>query len=83
MDIYYFVDQQGHNLRRPMADYLKDGIYGLRPKTNRVLYFFFLTNGVVLVHATRKKTDKIPEHDLALAIRRKSEVEENQNMERS
>ncbi len=84
--VYAYIDElrwQGHNLRRPMADYLRDGIYELRPKANRVLYFFFLTNGVVLVHAIRKKTDKIPEHDLALAIRRKSEVGENQNIERS
>jgi phage-related protein len=83
--IYAYIDelrQQGHNLRRPMADYLRDGIYELRPKTNRVLYFFFLTSGVVLVHAIRKKTDKIPEQDLTLAIRRKSEVEENQNIEK-
>ena len=84
--VYAYIDElrrQGHNLRRPMADYLRDGIYELRPKTNRVLYFFFLTNGVVLVHAIRKKTGKIPEQDMELAIKRKRETEENQNIERS
>lgn len=84
--VYAYIDelrQQGHNLRRPMADYLGDGIYELRPKTSRILYFFFLRNSIVLAHAIRKKTDKIPEHDLKLAIRRKSEVEGNQNIERS
>lgn len=84
--VYAYIDElrrQGHNLRRPMADYLRNGIYELRPKANRILYFFFLKGGVVLVHAIRKKTDKIPEQDLALAIQRKKEAEENENMERS
>ena len=46
---------QGHNLRRPLADYLGNGIYELRPKDNRVFYFFFLKDNAVLVHAIRKK----------------------------
>ena len=65
---------QGHNLRRPLADYLGDGIYELRPRNNRVFYFFFLKNNAVLLHAIRKKTDKIPKEDLALCLRRKAEV---------
>ena len=65
---------QGHNLRRPLADYLGDGIYELRPRDNRVFYFFFLKDNVVLVHAIRKKTNKIPKEDLALCLKRKVEV---------
>jgi len=65
---------QGHNLRRPLADYLGDGIYELRPKDNRIFYFFFLKDHVILVHAIRKKTSKIPKEDLALCLRRKTEV---------
>ena len=67
---------QGHNLRRPMADYLGNGIYELRPKNNRVFYFFFMRGSAVLVHVIRKKTDKIPENDYALCLRRKDLVEE-------
>ncbi len=38
----YIVElkRQGNNLRRPMADYLEEGIYELRPKDNRIFYFF-------------------------------------------
>jgi phage-related protein len=57
-----------------MADYLKDGIYELRPKDNRIFYFFFLKDNAVLVHAIRKKTGKIPERDLRLCIKRKALV---------
>lgn len=72
---------QGHNLRRPMADYLGEGIYELRPKDNRIFYFFLLRENVVLLHAIRKKTDKIPERDLALCIKRRKQVEDSGNIE--
>lgn len=65
---------QGHNLRRPLAGYLGDGVYELRPRDNRFFYFFFLKDNVVLVHAIRKKTNKIPKEDLALCLRRKAEA---------
>ena len=34
------LKNQGHNIRRPMADYLGEGIYELRPRDNRIFYFF-------------------------------------------
>lgn len=66
---------QGHNMRRPMADYLRDGIYELRPKRDRIFYFFYMRDKVVLVHAMRKLVLKVPEADLALCIKRKEMVE--------
>ena len=69
------LKNQGHNLRRPLGDYLGQGIYELRPKANRIFYFFFLKNSAVLIHAIRKKTDKIPNRDFELCLKRKSEVE--------
>ena len=42
--VFAYIDELGkqeHNLRRPLADYVKDGIYELRPKSNRLFYFFF------------------------------------------
>ena len=65
----------GHNVRRPIGDYLGEGIYELRPGAHRVFYFFFLKDSAVFVHMLRKKTDKIPVSDLKLCIKRKSEVE--------
>ena len=58
-----------------MAGYLKEGIYELRPKDNRIFYFFYLRDRAVLVHAIKKHVKRIPEHDLALCIKRKMEVE--------
>jgi len=69
------LKKQGNNLRRPMADLLRDGIYELRPKDNRVFYFFYLRDRAVLVHAIKKHVKKVPESDLRIAIRRKDETE--------
>ena len=76
------LKNQGHNLRRPIADYLGNGIYELRPRDNRIFYFFFLKDNVVLIHAIKKKTKKISQEDLNLCIKRKSKVEKYKQIEK-
>ena len=64
----------GHELRRPEADYLRDGIYELRAKLGRLnfrlLYFFHGQLAAVLAHGLTKE-DKVPDADVDRAIRRK------------
>lgn len=66
----------GPGLRRPHADYLKDGIYELRFRWERVefriLYFFDGTE-VVLTNAFVKKTRRAPNEEIERAIRRRDE----------
>ncbi|MFH1362584.1 MAG: type II toxin-antitoxin system RelE/ParE family toxin [Candidatus Omnitrophota bacterium] len=69
------LKKQGNNLRRPMADYLEDGIYELRPKNNRIFYFFYLRDNAVILHAIKKKTREIPGKDLNLCLKRKNLIE--------
>lgn len=76
------LKNQGHNLRRPLADYLGDDIYELRPKDNRIFYFFFLRHSAVLVHALRKKINQIPLEDFHLCLKRKRQIEENFKIEK-
>ncbi|MBM3253962.1 MAG: type II toxin-antitoxin system RelE/ParE family toxin [Candidatus Omnitrophica bacterium] len=76
------LKNQGYNLHRPMADYLGNGIYELRPKDNRIFYFFFLKDNAVLVHAIKKRTKKIPREDLKLCIKRKMLIEEHKQIEK-
>jgi len=76
--VYAYIAElknQGNNLRRPMADYLRDGIYELRPKDNRIFYFFYLRDRAVLVHAIKKHVQRIPEYDLKLCIKRRIKIE--------
>ena len=68
----------GHELRRPLADFLRDGIYELRVRKGRVnyriLYFFHGRNLAILGHALTKE-DKIPKADFERALRRKKAFE--------
>ncbi len=70
----------GHELRRPEADCLRDGIYELRAKKGRVnyriLYFFHGQNVAILGHAITKE-GKIPDAEIERTIRRKEAFERN------
>ena len=76
------LEHQGHNLRRPLSDYLGHGIYELRPKRDRIFFFFFLKDYAVLVHAIKKKSKKIPKADLEFCIKRKNEVMSSRNIKK-
>lgn len=63
----------GHELRRPEADFLRDGIYELRIQHRRVryrmLYFFHGRQGV-LSHGFIKKQRQVPPMEIDRAIDR-------------
>lgn len=63
---------QGNQLRRPHADYLRDGIYELRAKLGRVryrmLYFFYGRRLAVLTHGFAKQQSAVPDQEIDYAI---------------
>jgi phage-related protein len=64
----------GHELRRPVADFLRDGIYELRASHRRVqyriLYFFHGRNIAIIAHAIVKEDAAVPDLDIDRAIER-------------
>ena len=70
----------GHEIRRPEADYLRDGIYelrvGFRGHNYRMLYFFHGTVAAVLSHGLIKE-DRVPPKEIDQAITRKQAFERN------
>lgn len=64
----------GHELRRPLADFLRDGIYELRASHRRVqyriLYFFHGRNIAIIAHAIVKEDSAVPDVDINRAIER-------------
>jgi phage-related protein len=68
------LTELGHELRRPEADLLRDGIYELRARLGtvnyRILYFFHGRNVAVLAHAITKE-DEIPAAEIKRALERK------------
>lgn len=65
----------GNELRRPEADFLRDGIYELRWQLQgiqyRLLYFFHGREAVVLSHGIIKQGSEVPVKEIELALKRK------------
>ena len=65
---------EGRNLRRPIADVLRDGVYELRAQFGcvnyRLLYFFAGSTAAVVSHGCTKEA-KVPPSEIELAKRRK------------
>jgi hypothetical protein len=74
------LEKHGHELRRPIADFLRDGIYELRPSHQgvnyRILYFPSGRDVAVLSHGITKE-GKVPDVEINRAIERKKRFEGN------
>jgi phage-related protein len=71
--------EEGHELGRPFAAYLRDGIHELRVKSGnvhyRMLYFFHEGRAVVISHGLVKKTQKVPVKEIERAIASRHQFE--------
>ena len=74
------LEDLGHELRRPEADYLRDEIYELRVSLQginyRMLYFFHGTIAAVVSHGIVKER-KVPPREIDKAIARKKRFAAN------
>lgn len=72
------LEAKGHELRRPSAEFLRDGIYELRPSYQgvnyRILYFFAGKNVVVVSHGLKKEAE-VSAIEIDRAIGRKGRFE--------
>ena len=65
--------QFGHELRRPHADLLRDGVYELRTRVGRVNYrvlYGFVGKDLVLVSHGITKEKAVPDTEIDLAVAR-------------
>jgi phage-related protein len=72
------LHEMGHELRRPEADLLRDGIYELRVSRlgvhHRILYFFHGRVAAVIAHGLVKERE-VPRTEIDRAIERKRRFE--------
>lgn len=65
------LQEVGNELREPYSKHLDDGIFELRAKQgndiSRVLYFFIISQRIILTNGFIKKTQKTPAKEIALA----------------
>src|SRR5262245_39397690 len=72
--------EMGHELRRPEADFLRDGIYELRTKKGRVNYrilYFFHGPQVAILGQALTKEGAIPNAEIERAMKRKEAFTRN------
>ena len=62
-----YLEEHEEALRRPIAEYLRNKLYELRPKQVRILYAFIGKGTAVILHAFRKKTGPVPPAEQRLA----------------
>ena len=74
------LEERGHELRRPDADYLRDDIYELRVRLGtvnyRMLYFFHGRKAVVVSHGFTKERRVAP-REIKMAMARKKRFVSN------
>src|SRR5204862_7933389 len=72
------LEEVGHELRRPTADFLRDGIYELRARKGRVNYrllYFFHGRAVAIVAHGLTKEAAVPRAGIDRALARKRAFE--------
>jgi phage-related protein len=77
------LTEQGIELKRPHADYLRDGIHELRVKLSqgqtRTLYFFCYKDYIVLTHAFYKRERAVPDIEIYRSLLYKHEILQKYN----
>ena len=73
------LEQAGHELRRPEADFLRAGIYELGVRSQRVNYrllYFFHQGAAIIAHGCTKE-GAVKDVDIERALERRSRYEMN------
>ena len=77
------LSEHGHQLRRPHADYLRDGVYELRARFQRNQYrmlYFFVGKIAVLSNACKKPGNQVPKIEIERAIENRMLAETDLNL---
>ena len=76
------LKEKGHELRRPHADILEDGVHELRARQGRVqlrLLYFFDAKAAVITHGFIKRGAKVPPKE----IKRAKDLRDRYNADRA
>jgi len=73
-EAFRLLREFGVSLGMPHAKHVNGKLWELRPGANRLFYVAHVGRRFVVLHAYRKQSQKAPQHELALAERRLTEV---------
>lgn len=68
-DIINGLKKYGMNLGMPRIRRLRNDIWEMRPIRNRILFFSYKNEKIVLLHSFVKKTNKTPNREIEKAIK--------------
>jgi phage-related protein len=71
----FLLREKGNLSERPISAPLGSGVFELRANTARMLFVFGPQRAIVFVNCLIKKVNRIPPEEIALAKKRRSEIE--------
>jgi len=71
------LEKSGTRSGLPYTKYIGNGIWELRPKDHRVLFFGWEGNQIVLLHQFRKSTQKTPQKEIEKAEKEMADWQAN------
>jgi phage-related protein len=69
-----FVKDHGNASRQPITRHLDDGIFELRAKDARFLFYFADLQRFIFVHGLIKKRGNVPPEDIKFAKKQRTEI---------
>jgi phage-related protein len=66
--------EHGNNCGRPITAHLDDGIFELRAKSARMLFYFGTNRDIIFAHCIIKKTKKVPREDIETAKKNRAKI---------
>jgi phage-related protein len=71
------LQEFGTKLGMPHAKQIKGKLWELRPGGIRLFYFAYIGQRFIILHGYRKQSQKAPEGEIAIAVRRMQEMMED------
>ena len=68
------LTDKGTSLGMPYAKHLRNALWELRPKNNRIIYCCINRNDIYLLHCFKKQSQKTPLKEIKLALQRYKEL---------
>lgn len=62
------LENLGARAGEPFVKHIQDEIWELRPGNNRIVFFAWYENKIVLLHHFRKVTNKTPKNEIEKAV---------------
>ena len=66
---FRLLEEFGVKLKMPHARHIQGKLWELRPGANRLFYFIYIDDQIILLHGYRKRSQKAPEREIATALR--------------